>query len=175
MATLFLPKTNETINQFEEIKNYLKKFHVIHEQWEAKQVLHDDSTQDQILSAYAHCLNPYMQKHGYKTADVINVNKNTPNLLAIRQKFLAEHTHSEDEVRFFVDGEGIFWFNFDREIAALTCRAGDLISVPAGYKHWFDLGPKAFVKAIRIFIDPAGWVANYTNSGIDQKYNPKYD
>ncbi|MFZ4714547.1 MAG: 1,2-dihydroxy-3-keto-5-methylthiopentene dioxygenase [Bacteriovoracaceae bacterium] len=175
MASLYLPKEKKTIEDFEQIKAYLNVYGVLHEKWEANVKLTDDSTQEQILDAYEHSLKPYMSKFGYKTADVINVHENTPNLLAIRQKFLPEHTHSEDEVRFFVDGEGVFWFNFGSEVAALTCRAGDLISVPAGYKHWFDLGPKAFVKAIRVFIDPAGWVANYTNSGIEIPYNPKYD
>ena len=175
MATLYLPKEKKTIEDFEQIKSFLNQHGVLHERWVAAAKLEDDSTQDQILAAYANTLKPYMAKNGYVTADVINVHENTPNLLAIRQKFLPEHTHSEDEVRFFVDGEGIFWFNFGTEVAALTCRAGDLISVPAGYKHWFDLGPKAFVKAIRIFIDPTGWVANYTGSGVDATYNPKYD
>ncbi len=175
MASLYLPKEKKTVHDFEQIKTYLNSKGVLHERWEASQKLFNDSTQDEILAAYAHTLKPYMQSKGYQTADVINVHENTPNLLAIRQKFLPEHTHTEDEVRFFVDGEGIFWFNFGEEVCALTCRAGDLISVPAGYKHWFDLGPKAFVKAIRIFIDPAGWVAHYTGSGVDAAYNPKYD
>jgi 1,2-dihydroxy-3-keto-5-methylthiopentene dioxygenase len=117
-----------------------------------------------------------MEKHGYKTADVINVNEETPNLPAIRQKFLKEHTHSEDEVRFFVDGQGYFWFNLggDEPIFNVLCERGDLISVPAGTRHWFDMGTPAFVKAIRIFIDTSGWVPEYTESGINERYNPKY-
>ena len=96
----------------------------------------------------------------------------TEHIEAIRQKFLKEHTHSEDEVRFFVDGEGKFWFNFDDgEVACLTCVKGDFLAVPKGYKHWFDLAPKYHVKAIRIFSNMEGWVANYTNSGVDEKYN----
>ena len=67
-----------------------------------------------------------------------------------------------------------FWFHVGGEVFSLTCVAGDLLSVPANTTHWFDLGPNPHVKAIRIFIDPAGWVANYTESGVDAKYNPKY-
>lgn len=175
MATLYFPKNKKMVENFNEIKTYLNSKGVIHERWAAKKEFQDTATQDEILDAYSDDLKPYMAKNGYTTADVITVNHLTPNIEAIRQKFLPEHTHTEDEVRFFVDGEGVFWFNFENdEVAALTCRRGDLISVPKGYKHWFDLGSKPFVKAIRLFIDPSGWIANYTNSGIDQNYNPKY-
>lgn len=174
MAILHFPQTKKTLENFDEIKKYLNSKGVIHERWAAKKEFGENATQEEILSAYEDDLKPYMQKNGYVTADVITVNHLTPNIEAIRQKFLPEHTHTEDEVRFFVDGEGIFWFNFGEEVAALTCRRGDLISVPKGYRHWFDLGSKPLVKAIRLFIDPAGWVAHYTESKIDQQYNPKY-
>jgi 1,2-dihydroxy-3-keto-5-methylthiopentene dioxygenase len=53
----------------------------------------------------------------------------------------------------------------------LLCQRGDLISVPAGTKHWFDAGASApFVKAIRIFIDMSGWVPEYTESGLEQNF-----
>jgi 1,2-dihydroxy-3-keto-5-methylthiopentene dioxygenase len=114
-----------------------------------------------------------MKKHGYLSADVINVHKETPNIEAIRAKFLSEHTHSEDEVIFFVDGEGQFFFHLKEknEVFKLLCEKGDFISVPKGVTHWFDLAPKYFVKAIRVFQTQDGWVANYTNSGIEKKYS----
>jgi 1,2-dihydroxy-3-keto-5-methylthiopentene dioxygenase len=113
-----------------------------------------------------------MEKGGYKTADVITINSLTENYDAIRTKFLAEHTHSEDEIRFFVDGQGLFWFNLETEpVFNLLCERGDLISVPEGTKHWFDAGENSpFVKAIRIFIDMSGWVPHYTESGIENEF-----
>lgn len=113
-----------------------------------------------------------MKKHGYVNADVINVHKDTPNIEAIRAKFLNEHTHAEDEVRFFVDGEGQFFFHLSQsqEVFKLLCEKGDFISVPKGCTHWFDLAPKYHVKAIRVFQTPEGWVANYTQSGKEKKY-----
>jgi 1,2-dihydroxy-3-keto-5-methylthiopentene dioxygenase len=125
------------------------------------------------LKAYEHELGPYMKTHGYLSADVINVHKETPNIEAIRAKFLSEHTHSEDEVRFFVDGEGQFFFHLPerKEVFKLLCQKGDLISVPKGYTHWFDLAPRSHVKAIRVFLTQEGWVANYTNSGNEKRYS----
>ena len=113
-----------------------------------------------------------MDNGGYETADVISINSLTENYDAIRAKFLAEHIHTEDEIRFFVDGQGLFWFNLETEsVFNLLCQRGDLISVPAGSKHWFDAGENdPFVKAIRIFIDMSGWVPHYTESKIEQQF-----
>lgn len=173
MAVLNIPDENRKITDQSEIKAFLAKKGVLFDQWEAKVAFEDDADQDTVLGAYEHVLKPYMQENGYKTADVISVNPNTPNLDALKNKFLTEHIHTEDEVRFFVDGEGLFWFNLEdgEPIFCVICQQGDLISVPANSKHWFDLGPKCFVKAIRVFIDQAGWVPHYTDSGIDKPYN----
>ncbi len=173
MAFLTIPEKKTVLKAPDAIKDFLNKRGVIFEQWEASVPFNDDADTDTILNAYAHKLKPYMNANGYQTADVINVTPNTPNLEMLRNKFLTEHIHTEDEVRFFVDGEGMFWFNLggEEDVFCVTCEAGDLISVPANTKHWFDLGPKNFVKAIRVFIDQSGWVPHYTNSGIDAHYN----
>lgn len=173
MAFLTIPDKDIVLRDPGEIKSYLNSRGIIFEQWEASIPFADDADQDTVITAYSHRLKPYMDANGYKTADVINVTPNTPNLEALRTKFLSEHIHTEDEVRFFVDGEGMFWFNLggDEDVFCMTCQAGDLISVPANTKHWFDLGPKTFVKAIRVFIDQSGWVPHYTHSGIDEAYN----
>jgi len=173
MAVLFIPETNISLSHPNEIRRYLNERGVFFAQWQASVVFEDSATQEEILEAYSHELEPYMQSNGYRVADVISINSITPNYEQIRAKFLSEHTHSEDEVRFFVDGQGYFWFNLenDQPIFNVLCQAGDLISVPAGTKHWFDAGEiNPFVKAIRVFIDQSGWVPEYTNSRIEQQY-----
>jgi 1,2-dihydroxy-3-keto-5-methylthiopentene dioxygenase len=165
------PKKNIDTTDFLVIQDYLKERGVSLTRWKAAFPLSDDASQESILKAYEHELKPFMEKNGFQSADVINVHPRTENLPALRQKFLSEHTHSEDEVRFFVDGEGQFWFHFnDGDIAGLTCVKGDFLSVPRGFRHWFDLAPKYRVKAIRIFTRKDGWVAQYTGSGIDRDY-----
>jgi 1,2-dihydroxy-3-keto-5-methylthiopentene dioxygenase len=177
MAFLTIPDRSTVLKDAAEIRTYLNARGILYEQWQAATEFADDADQDTVLAAYAHVLQPYMDANGYKVADVINVKPTTPNLEALRAKFLSEHTHTEDEVRFFVDGEGMFWFNLndgtgaENDVFCVTCQAGDLISVPANTKHWFDLGPKTFVKAIRVFIDMSGWVPHYTHSGVAEHYN----
>jgi 1,2-dihydroxy-3-keto-5-methylthiopentene dioxygenase len=169
--TILEPKASEIKDPF-EIKSYLNERGIIFEQWDASLPLQDDSTQEEILKAYDHELRPYMKKNGYINADVINVHKETPQIEFIRNKFLSEHTHSEDEIRFFVDGEGLFYFHLEErgETLSLLCQKGDFISVPKGYKHWFDLAPRYFVKAIRVFQSTDGWVANYTHSQKEKEF-----
>ena len=172
MSELYLPNSDRTLKDFAQIKSHLEGQGVYFARWQAQQELHETDSQETILAAYAHELKPFMDKYGFQTADVINVHPKTPGLSELREKFIREHTHSEDEVRFFVDGSGVFWFHFDDgEVARLTCTKGDFLSVPKGFRHWFDLAPTYFVKAIRIFSNQEGWVAKYTQSGIDQRYN----
>jgi 1,2-dihydroxy-3-keto-5-methylthiopentene dioxygenase len=173
MAFITIPDQKKEIHDISEIKQFLNARGVIYEQWEAAVEFDEGADQETILNAYAHKLKPYMSANGYQTADVINVKPTTPNIEALRTKFLSEHIHTEDEVRFFVDGEGMFWFNLGNgeDVFCVTCHAGDLLSVPANTKHWFDLGPKNTVKAIRVFIDQSGWVPHYTESGVDAIYN----
>jgi 1,2-dihydroxy-3-keto-5-methylthiopentene dioxygenase len=172
ILTLLAPHKS-TWEDPKDIKVFMNERGIIFEQWQASIDLKDSDSQETILKAYEHELMPYMKKHGYLSADVINVHRETPNIETIRAKFLSEHTHSEDEVRFFVDGEGQFFFHLPerKEVFKLLCQKGDFISVPKGVTHWFDLAPKYHVKAIRVFQTIEGWVANYTHSGIEKEYN----
>lgn len=173
MAILSIPEQNIRIENPSEIRAFMNERGIFFDQWECAAQLYDHSTQEEILKAYEKDLVPFMEQGGYLTADVININSSTENYEAIRAKFLAEHIHTEDEIRFFVDGEGLFWFNLENgePVFNLCCQKGDLISVPANTKHWFDAGVQApFVKAIRIFIDMSGWIPHYTASRLEQQF-----
>ncbi|MFN8672239.1 MAG: cupin [Candidatus Sericytochromatia bacterium] len=168
MAYLFHPKRLDNID---DITVFLNERGIYYDKWGVDASKLANATDQDILELYKDTINDFCTKGGYQTFDIINVTEQTPNLEALRQKFLNEHTHSEDEIRFFVHGQGLFWFNCNNEVFALLCEAGDLLSVPTLAKHWFDMGPKPNLKAIRIFNNPQGWVANYTGSGIDTNYN----
>lgn len=172
MAILSIPEKQIKISEPLAIKTFLNQRGIFFDQWSCDVRFDDSASSDEILKAYEKDLTPFMQNGGYETADVISINSLTENYEAIRAKFLAEHIHTEDEIRFFVDGQGLFWFNLESEpVFNLLCQRGDLISVPAGSKHWFDAGEtNPFVKAIRIFIDMSGWVPHYTESKIELKF-----
>ena len=107
------------------------------------------------------------------TADVIDVFPDTPNLDAMLNKFNSEHWHDEDEVRFIVEGRGLFHIHpQDGPVFAIEVEAGDLIRVPRGTHHWFDLCADRRIRAIRLFQDPSGWTPHYTSSGVDKNFQP---
>jgi len=155
-----------TYKTFEDIRANLERIGVKFERWEANRVLDSHATQDEVIEAYRGSVNRLMNEYGFKSVDVISMHPEHPQREALRQKFLSEHTHDEFEVRFFVDGEALFYIRQAGRVHGVLCTRGDLISVPAQTPHWFDMGPHPEFKAIRLFITPEGWVANYTGDKI---------
>ena len=140
------------------------------ERWQADRDLADDADNDTIIAAYRAEIDRLVQERGYQTYDVVSMNPEHPDKDALREKFLAEHTHSEDEVRFFVRGHGLFIIHANGKVYSMLCEKDDLISVPADTRHWFDMGPNPMFTAIRLFNNPDGWVANFTGEDIASRF-----
>lgn len=129
---------------------------------------------DAILAAYALEVDRLKTMGGYRSIDVVSVVPDHPDRTVMRTKFLSEHTHAEDEVRFFVRGEGLFTLHDADRVWNVLCCEGDLMSVPAGMTHWFDMGAAPNFTAIRMFVNPDGWVAAFTGSDIAERF-PRYE
>ena len=140
------------------------------ERWDSPVKLAPEDSPETILEAYRPYLDKLMGETGAGSADVIKLTPDHPQAGALRQKFLSEHTHSEDEVRFFVHGAGNFIMHVDGRVYDAHCEQGDLISVPAGTRHWFDAGERPFFTALRVFSDQSGWVAQYTGDTISERF-----
>ena len=126
-----------------------------------------------VLEGYAEALEELKARGGYTTADVIDVQAETPGLDAMLARFNSEHWHDEDEVRLILEGRGLFHIHPQSgPVFAIEVQPGDLISVPKGTHHWFDLCGEKRIRAIRLFQDPSGWTPHYTESGEDTKYQP---
>jgi len=157
-----------------EIARLLGEVGVRFERWKAEASLAADADQDAILAAYRSSIARVQADGGYGTVDVVRLAKGTPNTEPMRKKFLDEHTHSEDEVRFFVEGSGAFYLHLGGKVYQAVCVRGDLLSVPAGTRHWFDMGPDPEFTAIRFFNNQEGWVAQFTGDDIGARF-PKYE
>ena len=158
----------------ELIRQELAKRGVLFQRWPALVELADDADQETILAAYAQEVAAVQQGGAYPTVDVIRMAPDHPDRQALRQKFLAEHTHAEDEVRLFVEGKGLFCLHLGDEVLQVLCEADDWIAVPAGTRHWFDMGPAPRFCALRFFNNPQGWVAEFTGDPIASRY-PRLD
>jgi 1,2-dihydroxy-3-keto-5-methylthiopentene dioxygenase len=140
------------------------------ERWPARVELAHDATPDTILAAYASEIRHVQATGNYPTVDAIRLTPEHPDREALRRKFLAEHTHNEDEVRFFVEGRGLFCLHIGEEVLQVLCEQNDFLRVPAGTRHWFDMGGAPRFTAIRFFDNPEGWVAQFTGDGIADHY-----
>lgn len=157
-----------------KIAEELGKIGVRFERWAANAELPKGADQEAVLQAYRRDVDRLMHECGYGSVDVIRLERGNPNAGAMRAKFLDEHSHSEDEVRFFVEGRGSFYLRAGGRVYQTICVRGDLIGVPTGTKHWFDMGPDPEFTAIRFFTSTEGWVAQFTGDTIAQRF-PKLD
>lgn len=153
-----------------QITAELNKVNVRFEQWQASATITETTSQNDIINAYSSDIERLKQQGGYQTVDVISLAKGNPAAEELRAKFLFEHTHSEDEVRFFVKGQGLFCLHINDKVYQVLCQQGDLISVPELTPHWFDMGSNPEFTAIRLFNNTEGWVAQSTESEIAKQF-----
>ncbi len=166
-------KAEEVLTDFESIRKKLAELKIGYERWQAEKPLSETATPEEVAAAYRSSIDKIMSQ-GYKTFDVVSLHPEAPNAAEARARFINEHTHGEDEVRFFVDGSGMFYIRAGGKVYMLLCTKGDFINLPAGTTHWFDMGPKPFFKAIRVFNNPEGWVGKFTGDTISERF-PKYE
>lgn len=140
------------------------------EQWETTQPVIPGASQDEVIAAYRGDIDRLMREEGYQAVDVVSLRPDNPDRAAFRQKFLNEHTHSEDEVRFFVAGAGQFTLHIDGKVYEVLCESGDLIGVPDRTRHWFDMSESPYFIAIRLFTNKEGWVAEFTGDDIAERF-----
>jgi 1,2-dihydroxy-3-keto-5-methylthiopentene dioxygenase len=173
MARITIPDEQRRLEDVDEIREFLKPYGIWYEHWDVAGRVGADASNEEILEAYRPEIDRLKSQGGYVTADVINVGPETPGLDALLNKFNQEHIHTEDEVRFTVKGGGIFHIHPDKgSVFAVQVESGDLINVPAGTRHWFDLCNDRTIRCIRLFLDPAGWAPHYVDKGAHAKYTP---
>ncbi|MBI4483817.1 MAG: cupin domain-containing protein [Acidobacteria bacterium] len=173
MALVTIPEEKRTLSEKGSISEYLATRGIDYEQWRPEHPVEANAPPAEILAAYAREIERLKARGGYVTADIIDVNPQTPGLDAMLARFNREHWHEEDEVRFILHGRGLFHIR-PREgpVVAMEVEEGDLICVPRGTWHWFHLCADRRIRAIRLFQDPAGWTPHYTDSGLDRNFEP---
>ena len=173
MARIRIQDENREITGADEIRAFLKPFGIWYEKWDVEGRLPAEATNEQILETYAPEIERLKQAGNFVTADVINVSPAIPNLDTMLAKFSKEHTHSEDEVRFTVKGAGVFHIHPDNgPVFAIQVESGDLINVPCGTRHWFDLCSDKTIRCIRLFQDVSGWSPHYVQQSVHERYAP---
>lgn len=168
------PGVAEIVRDHDAIAAKLSRIGVAFERWNADRSLTPAADEQDILDAYRSPIERLKAAHGFQSADVISVHPEHPHRAELRANFLNEHIHSDFEVRFFVEGRGLFYLHPDDHVYIVLCEQGDLISVPAGIRHWFDMGARPLLKCVRLFTSADGWVADFTGDDISDRF-PKFE
>ena len=173
MAVVRFPDEGRTVTDEAAVREALAGVGIDYERWQPSHPIPDGAPAEAVLAAYATEIDRLKKAGGYVTADVIDVSPQTPNLDTMLAKFRREHWHDEDEVRFILRGRGVFHIHpRDAPVMAIEVVPGDLIRVPRGTHHWFDLCSERDIRAIRLFQDASGWTPRYTDTGVDARYEP---
>jgi 1,2-dihydroxy-3-keto-5-methylthiopentene dioxygenase len=152
----------------------LRRIGVRFERWHAAHALSKGANDREVMELYRPDIERLRRENAYQSVDVARCLPDNPQRAQIRAKFLNEHTHDDDEVRFFVEGAAVFFLRVEGKVYMTQCERNDLISVPAGTRHWFDMGPAPYFTAIRMFTTPDGWVARFTGDPIAVRF-PAFD
>lgn len=173
MPVLTIRDSGERLEDLSAIQDFLAVWGIWYRHWEGGDSLGDNPSNDEILAAYEQPINALKAKGGYVTADVINIEPSIEGLDVLLAKFSKEHWHAEDEIRFVVGGRGVFHINpKGGPVFSIEVCDGDMINVPSGTLHWFDLCEERAIRAIRLFKDMSGWVPHYSDSGRELDYQP---
>jgi 1,2-dihydroxy-3-keto-5-methylthiopentene dioxygenase len=153
----------------EAIAVALRRIGVRFERWPARP-LPKEANDREVMELYGPEIERLRREGAYQSVDVARCLPDNPQRDQMRAKFLNEHTHDDDEVRFFVEGVAMFYLRVDGKVYMTQCERDDLLSVPAGTRHWFDMGPAPTFTAIRLFTRPDGWVARFTGDPIAARF-----
>ena len=125
MATVKIPDEGKTVSGFEPVRRCLAEVGIAYQRWEPSHPVPSDAPAEDVLAAYGREIDRLKAEGGYVTADVIDVKPTTPGLEGMLAKFRSEHWHDEDEVRFIIEGRGIFHIHpQDRPVLAIEVEAG---------------------------------------------------
>lgn len=158
---------NKVLTHFEDIASTLAEQGVRFERWQAAAKIQPGASDEEIISAFREPIDKLMTERGYVTVDVISHTSDQPPK-ELRAELLNEHHYGEDQVRFFVAGRGLFSLHIDDYVYAVLCEKNDLISVPAGTRHWVDMGERPHFVAIRLFNKPQS--PDFTGDGIASQF-----
>jgi 1,2-dihydroxy-3-keto-5-methylthiopentene dioxygenase len=170
-----LQKPYKVSRDFNEFSEELSEIGVCIEQWPTLSFLPGAPIlEDDVLKIYEKEINCIKSKYAYSQVDLATMKPNDAFAISVRGRYLSEHTHEEDEVRFFLSGKVLIYLNINHKIHILECTQGDFIIIPAGVKHWMDIGPKPDFSVVRWFNSKKAFINNFTE-GFVAEATPRWE
>ena len=156
---------NKVLTHFEDIAATLAEQGVRFEHWQPGSVERGASDAELIAACQAQ-----IDKLGYSAAEVLRNAADPAQNAELRGQFLEERRYSEDDARFFLAGQGLFALHIGDYVYAVRCEKIDLLVVPAGMAHWFDMGDNPHFVALRLFNTAKGWIPEFTGDDIAHSF-----
>ena len=86
MATVTIREDNRVLQDSGAISEFLGQYGIWYRHFEGSDKLPENATNEEILASYDEPIQVLMKEGGFKTADVINVTSDTPDLQAFLQR-----------------------------------------------------------------------------------------
>jgi len=164
----------KVLTHLEDIASTLADVGISIERWATGVSTRAGASAEEVIAAYQPEIDRLMNDRGYVTVEVICVSKYYPPKAELTARFLEEHSYAGDEARLFVVGRGLLMLHIDDKVYAVLCERHELISVPAGTRHWFDMGEEPHIVAVRLFNKPDRCQPEFTGDDIAGRF-PRLD
>ncbi len=174
MTALHLRNSGETLANPAEIQTFLADNGIFYEQWNLAMIpatLRDrcilsEEERSFVLDALKTQTGRLAATRGYVkwdiVWDVVALSDSTSGLEPLSRDFEQIHTHTRDEVRAIIAGEGVFAIRNrgDAGYFDVTLEPGDVISIPENHPHSLSLTDAGQIASVRLFADPAGSIVH---------------
>ncbi|BBP78470.1 acireductone dioxygenase [Pseudomonas gingeri] len=172
VATPDLP--NKVLTHVDDIASTLAEHGVRFERLPATTPVRAGAGHEEVLAAYRGQIDQLMSERGSVSVEVISLDGDHPQSAELCAAGFAEQQHAASEVRFFVAGRGLLSLHIGDYVYAVLCERNDLVSLPAGTRHWFDMGDNPRCVVIRLFDKSEGRVVSFTGEDIASHF-PRLD
>ncbi|MGB8689532.1 MAG: cupin domain-containing protein [Microcoleus sp.] len=94
----------------------------------------------------------HLKEKGYLRRDLVVLHPDLPNLSNLLKEYGACHTHTDETIRYVIEGESSVGFLLsDGKQARLQLYPGESITIPTNVEHWFHPTVSPRLKLVRYF------------------------
>lgn len=141
---------NKVLNHADDIASTLAAVGLGYRQVELPAALRPGCEQAEFDAAYGLWLQALMGEQGHVRQELFNLQRNHPQKLELRARYLDEQVQASTSAWLFLGGFAQLSVHLDDYVYVLQGERGDLLTLPAGTRHWFDLGEEPHALVLRL-------------------------